>query len=119
MDDERAPAPERGLWRRLRRLLGIVPALDLHGFAVGDALRATDAFLSDAAGAGEPVVRIVYGKGRGSPGGIGVLRQAVPAWIEHNARDRVERFERELDRDGHDGAMRVWLRCAGRDRPPS
>jgi DNA-nicking Smr family endonuclease len=64
-------------------------------------------------------VRIVYGKGRGSPGGFGALRQAVPAWIEQHATDRVARFERQLDRDGNDGAMLVWLRrppAAGDDR---
>jgi DNA-nicking Smr family endonuclease len=100
----------------LRRLLGIVPTLDLHGFEVRPAIEATDAFLRDAAAAGEPRVRIVYGKGRGSPGGVGVLRAAIPAWIEQNARDRVERFERELDRDGNDGAILVWLRASAGER---
>ena len=60
---------------------------------------------------GEREVRIVYGKGRGSPGGVGVLRQAVPAWLEQHGGELVERLAREVDRDGNDGAMRVWLRA--------
>jgi DNA-nicking Smr family endonuclease len=62
------------------------------------------------AACGEREVRIVYGKGRGSPGGVGVLRRAVPAWLEQHGGAIVERFAREIDRDGNDGAMRVWLR---------
>ncbi|MDG2308730.1 MAG: Smr/MutS family protein [Candidatus Binatia bacterium] len=95
----------------LRRLFGIVPTLDLHGFGVRPALDATKKFLEEAHARGEPEVRIIYGKGKGSPGGIGVLRQAVPAWIEQNAREQVDHFERQLDRSGDDGAMIVFLRA--------
>ena len=94
----------------LRDLLGLVPTLDLHGRKVPEALRETEAFLREAAERGEPRVRIVYGKGHGSPGGVGVLRRAVPAWIEQHGGDRVERFERQIDASGNDGAMIVWLR---------
>lgn len=93
-----------------RSLLGVVPTLDLHGLGVMDALAATERFLREAHESGAPEVRIVYGKGRGSPGGIGVLRQAVPAWIEQHGDAWVERFERQLDHSGHDGAMRLWLK---------
>lgn len=93
----------------LRRIFGIVPTLDLHGLGVRRSLDETRDFLAAAHEAGEPQVRIVYGKGRGSPGGVGVLRQAVPAWIEQNAGDWVARFERVLDSSGDDGAMMVWL----------
>ena len=92
------------------RRLGFYPTLDLHGFRVPEALAASDAFLSDAWASGEPQIRIIYGKGRGTPGGLGVLRQAVPAWIEQHATDRVLRFERDLDSSGEDGALRIWLR---------
>ncbi len=113
--DEARPAgtvspAARGPLRALLRLLGIVPTLDLHGLGVREALRATEDFLRAAAAAGEREVRIVYGKGRGSPGGVGVLRQAVPAWLEQNGGAIVTRFTRELDADGNDGAMRVELR---------
>ena len=98
------------MYNLLRRLFALEPTLDLHGFGVRAALDATRRFLEEAHAAGEGSVRIIYGKGRGSPGGIGVLRQAVPAWIEQNAGQWVERFERQLDASGNDGAMRIWLR---------
>jgi DNA-nicking Smr family endonuclease len=99
------------VWRSvLRSLFGVVPTLDLHGLGVKDALAATERFLREAYDQGDRQVRIVYGKGRGTPGGIGVLRQAVPAWIEQHAGDWVERFERQLDESGHDGSMVLWLR---------
>ncbi len=74
-----------------------------------DALAESERFLHEMAARGEREVRIVYGKGRGSPGGVGVLRQAIPAWLEQHGAGLVERFAREIDRDGNDGAMRVWL----------
>ena len=89
---------------------GAVPTLDLHGMRVRPALDATRDFLKENQAHGAEQVRIIYGKGRGTPGGLGVLRQAVPAWIEQNATEWVERFERDLDASGNDGAMRVWLR---------
>jgi DNA-nicking Smr family endonuclease len=107
--DPLEPRPGHALLSRVRRLLGLVPALDLHGLGVPDALRATEEFLRDALRLGHREVRIVYGKGRGSPGGIGVLRRAIPGWLEQHAGVLVARFERELDADGQDGAMRVWL----------
>lgn len=94
----------------VRKLFGIVPTLDLHGLGVRPALDETGKFLEEAYERRVRRVRIVYGKGRGSPGGVGVLRQAVPAWIEQNARGWVERFERQLDASGDDGAMLVWIR---------
>lgn len=77
-----------------------------------EALAESERFLREMAARGEREVRIVYGKGRGSPGGVGVLRQAIPAWLEQHGAGLVERFERALDRDGNDGALRVWLVAA-------
>ena len=55
-------------------------------------------------------MRIVYGKGRGTPGGVGVLRAVIPRWLEQEGAPLVERWERDLDASGNDGAVRVWLR---------
>lgn len=116
-------APARGLGARLRALLrdlfGLVPTLDLHGLSPREAIAETERFITEAHAAGERRVRVVYGKGRGSPGGIGVLRRAVPGWLEQHATDLVERFEREVDRDGNDGGMRVWLKPPSPPEPPS
>ncbi len=95
--------------RALRELFGIVPTLDLHGFGVRDALDATERFLRDARADGTTAVRIVYGKGHGSPGGRGVLREVIPQWLEANSAGLVDRFERLPDASGADGAVKVWL----------
>jgi len=94
----------------LRSFFGLSPTLDLHGLGVKEAVAETERFLRAAAAAGEPQVRIVYGKGRGTPGGIGVLRAVIPRWLEQEGAPLVERWERDLDASGNDGAVRVWLR---------
>lgn len=89
-----------------------MPTLDLHGLRVPAALAETRRFLEEMSAQGEREVRIVYGKGHGSPGGVGVLRQAIPGWLEQHGAPWVESFAREIDADGDDGAMRVRLRTA-------
>ncbi len=94
----------------LRSLFGLTPTLDLHGLGVKEAVAETEHFLRQASEAGETQVRIVYGKGRRTPGGVGVLRGVIPHWLDEDGRDLVERYERDLDSSGDDGAVRVWLR---------
>ena len=84
--------------------------LDLHGFGVQDALVATERFVGDAVAAGQREVRIVYGKGHGSPGGRGVLREVVPRWLASTGAHWVETAVPEPDASGADGAIRVRLR---------
>jgi len=102
------------LRRIVRELLGITPALDLHGLGVPDALAETERFLREAEARGEPVVRIVYGKGHGSPGGRGILREVIPQWLEADGAGLVARFQRLPDATGADGAVKVWLRSLAR-----
>ncbi len=97
----------------VRGFLGITPTLDLHGLNVRAALEETERFVRHAHEVGEPVVRIVYGKGHGSPGGRGILRDVVPRWLEHEGADWVERYQRLPDASGADGAVQVWLRVRG------
>jgi DNA-nicking Smr family endonuclease len=90
-----------------------IPVLDLHGFGVRDAIAATEAFLRDAGNAGVAEVRIVYGKGRHSPGGRGVLREVIPRWLADDGRRWVARAAPEPDAHGEDAAIRVVLRGCG------
>lgn len=96
--------------RLVRQALGIMPTLDLHGLGVKDALVETERFLADAQAHGLGSVKIVTGKGRGSPGGRGVLREVVPRWIETSGQAYVRRWERCPDRSGMDGGLIVWVR---------
>ena len=98
-----------GWRRRIRELFGLVPTLDLHGLGVKEALAETESFLRAAQAAGEPVVRIVYGKGNRSPGGRGVLREVVPHWLENDGKELVRDFQRIPDHTGADGSAKVWL----------
>lgn len=94
----------------IRELLGVTPTLDLHGLGVREAVEATERFLRHAQQLDEPVVRIVYGKGHGSPGGRGVLREVIPHWLEREGATLIARYERQPDATGGDGAVKVWLR---------
>jgi DNA-nicking Smr family endonuclease len=94
----------------IRASFGIMPTLDLHGLGVQDALRETEQFLRDAQSANLGSVRIVYGKGRRSAGGRGVLREVVPRWLDTAGRPFVRRYERRPDASGVDGGMIVWVR---------
>jgi DNA-nicking Smr family endonuclease len=110
---------ERGVssdtwWERLRdtlrEFLGVTPTLDLHGLGVREAVAETARFLRHAQAHDARVVRIVYGKGHGSPGGKGVLRDVIPRWLEREGTELVERYERLPDASGADGSVRVWVR---------
>jgi DNA-nicking Smr family endonuclease len=111
---------DRTLLRWLRAAAPAVatppPLLDLHGLGVKDAIVATARFLAESQAAGAPEVRIVYGKGRHSPGGRGVLREVVPRWLDAEGRAWVESAAPEPDARGEDAAIRVRLRAPTRER---
>lgn len=96
--------------RLIRDAFGIMPTLDLHGLGVQAALRATEQFLAEAQEEGLGSVRIIYGKGKRSPGGRGVLREVIPNWLDGSGRRYVRRWERRPDASGADGGMVVWVR---------
>ena len=100
---------DRLLARLVRGAGGGVPVLDLHGLGVRDAITATERFLRDCAADGVREVRIVYGKGRGSPDGRGVLREVIPRWLAHEGASLIASAVPEPDASGADGAMRVRL----------
>jgi DNA-nicking Smr family endonuclease len=98
--------------RKLRRgLLPIDAQIDLHGLRGGDARAAVDAFLRDKRERGERCVLLVHGKGDHSPGGVGVLRGEVAAWLSQGAASQhVAAFSTATDSDGGEGALYVLLR---------
>ena len=92
-----------------------LPRLDLHGLGVRDAIAATERFLVDATAAGAREVRIVYGKGRHSPGGRGVLREVVPRWLAAEGSRWVAHADPEPDARGEDAS--ILVRLHGPDEP--
>lgn len=98
--------------RKLRR--GNFPIdgqLDLHGASAGEAREALATFLRDKRARGERVVLVVHGKGEHSPGGVGVLRGEISAWLSQGAASHhVAAFCTAQDTDGGSGAVYVLLR---------
>lgn len=99
--------------RDLRRGRWSVRAqIDLHGMTVDDARSAVAEFLKNARKQELFCVRIIHGKGNGTPGRIGVLREVVRRWLKQ--RDEVVAFCEPREIDGGAGATIVRLRALPR-----
>ncbi len=98
--------------RRLRRgLLPIDARLDLHGLGAKEARTSLDAFLKATRARGERCVLVIHGKGQHSPGGAGVLRGEIGAWLSQGAVSQcVAAFATARADDGGEGAVYVLLR---------
>ena len=94
----------------LRSAGGIQPTLDLHGLSVKESLRMTAEFVETSFRSGISPIRIVYGKGLGSPEGRGILREVIPRWCEKEGETWIESCKREVDLKGGDGSILLFLR---------
>ncbi len=63
--------------------------IDLHGFTSEDARKRLDHFLVDAHARGLRCVQAVHGWGRGSPGGVPVLKSRLPGWLQRDTGRRL------------------------------
>jgi DNA-nicking Smr family endonuclease len=81
--------------------------IDLHGRTRDEARVALGAFLQHAGKQGWRCVRVVHGKGLGSPGRQPVLKGKVRAWLVQ--RDEVLAFTQARGPDGGAGAVIVLL----------
>jgi len=89
-----------------RGQMPIAARLDLHGMTQSEAHAALARFLAAAQTAGQRAVLVITGKG-----GEGVLRRAVPRWLEEPAcRARVLAVEEARPQHGGGGALYVLLR---------
>jgi DNA-nicking Smr family endonuclease len=85
--------------------------VDLHGMCQADAKLALGEFITDCACQGLRTVLVVHGRGRGSPQGQPVLKQATAQWLSRSAlRAYVLAFTTARPPDGGAGAMYVLLR---------
>jgi DNA-nicking Smr family endonuclease len=107
-----APGVDRRNADRLRRGERKIEArLDLHGMTQDEAHRALNAFLDRAEHAGWRCVLVITGKGRPGTSAAGVLRAAVPRWLnEAPNRARLLAIAAAQPRDGGAGAMYLLLR---------
>ena len=97
--------------KKLRRGHWVVQDhLDLHGLTVPEARALTAAFLAHCLREGLRCVRIVHGKGLGSPNREPVLKKKVAGWLAQ--RDEVLAYCQAPQADGGGGAVLVLLRAA-------
>ena len=82
--------------------------IDLHGLRREEAREALAAFLRDAMRRGWRCVRVVHGKGLGSPGKTPVLKGKVLSWLMQ--KDEVLAFVQARGDEGGAGAVVVLLR---------
>lgn len=98
--------------RKLRRgHWSIQREIDLHGLRREDAREALAAFLRDAVRQGLRCVRVVHGKGLGSPGKTPVLKGKVHSWLIQ--KDEVLAFVQARADEGGAGAVVVLLKPGG------
>jgi DNA-nicking Smr family endonuclease len=107
-----APGVDKRTALRLKRgQLTIERRIDLHGLTQEEAHRALVAFVHGAAEAGRRCVLVITGKGGRGDGEVGVLRAAVPEWLNGpELRRDVLAFSHAAAKDGGAGALYVLLR---------
>jgi DNA-nicking Smr family endonuclease len=95
--------------RKLRRgHWAIQRQIDLHGLRRDEAREQLALFLHDAERAGLRCVRVVHGKGNGSPGREPVLKNKVRGWLVQ--RNEVLAFVQARASEGGHGALIVLMR---------
>jgi DNA-nicking Smr family endonuclease len=103
------PGLPRSVLRDLRRgRWTIRKHIDLHGLNRREAHEEVSRFLAESMREGKCCVRIVHGRGNGSPGREGVLRLLVKNWLSRS-KDVLAFCHPPLN-DGGDGALWVLLR---------
>lgn len=95
--------------RKLRRgHWSIQSEIDLHGLRSDDAREALAGFLREATRQGLRCVRVVHGKGLGSPGKTPVLKGKVHSWLVQ--KNEVLAFVQARGDEGGAGAVVVLLK---------
>ena len=108
---ERFSGIDRANAERLKRGLHPIEArLDLHGKTQAEAHHALAAFIHSSSDAGRRCVLVITGRGFG-PSGPGVLKSAVPRWLEEvGLRGKILAIAPAQPRDGGAGALYLLLR---------
>ena len=104
----RRPGVGPDVTRKLRKgEWSIQRQLDLHGLRSDDAREALGAFIREAHKQGIRCLRVVHGKGLGSPGKAPVLKNKVHSWLVQ--KNEVLAFVQAKPADGGAGALVVLL----------
>lgn len=104
-----APGISRRTLLDLRRGRWVAEAeLDLHGMKRDQARAALDGFIARSLAERKRVVRVIHGRGLGSPGGVSILKLLSRGWLAR--RVGVLAFCQARPQDGGEGALQVLLR---------
>ncbi len=104
----RRPGIGTDVTRKLRRGdWSIQRQIDLHGLRRDDAREALSIFIRESHKQGIRCVRVVHGKGLGSPGKAPVLKHRVHSWLVQKS--EVLAFVQAKPADGGAGALLVLL----------
>lgn len=104
----RRPGTGLDVLRKLRRGAWSIQAeIDLHGLRRDEARDALGGFIRAAAKSGLRCVRVVHGKGLGSPGREPVLKHKVHSWLVQ--KNQVLAFVQATAAEGGAGALVVLL----------
>jgi DNA-nicking Smr family endonuclease len=107
----RRPGIGTDVTRKLRQgHWSIQRQLDLHGLRSDDARQALGEFIREVCQLGIRCVRVVHGKGLGSPGKAPVLKNKVHGWLVQ--KDQVLAFVQARPAEGGAGAIVVLLKPA-------
>ena len=107
---EAAGLDRRTLDRLRRGQMPVEAEIDLHGHTQDAAHRALTGFILGQAASGRRCLRVITGKGFLREG-RGVLKEAVPRWLnEAPLRELVLAFSHARRDDGGEGALYVLLR---------
>jgi DNA-nicking Smr family endonuclease len=99
--------------RKLRRGVWVLQdEIDLHGLRSDAARERLAEFVRESARAGLRCIRVVHGKGLGSPGREPVLKAKVKSWLVQ--RSEVLAFTHARPADGGHGALIVLLKPLAR-----
>ncbi len=108
---DRVGVDKRTAKRLKRGQLAVEARMDLHGLTQEEAHRALSAFVQGSQAAGRRCVLVITGKGLRPDGTTGVLRAAVPRWLNQpDLRERIVAFTHATPRDGGDGALYLLLK---------
>ncbi|THF64367.1 Smr/MutS family protein [Pseudothauera rhizosphaerae] len=115
MGDEAAflrPGLPRRVLADLRRGRWVLQGeVDLHGLNREEARAALARFLQSSLQQGRRCVRVIHGKGLGSPGGVSILKQLSRGWLAQ--REEILAFCQAGPHAGGGGALLVLLRAPG------
>jgi len=108
----KAPGLDRKTQTRMRRgQVRLDGRLDLHGMTRAEAYRVLLKFVETAYNEGRQSILVITGKGLTRDGEIGVLRRAVPAWLNEAPMNAwIKGFDHAARQHGGEGALYVLIR---------